>query len=650
MTRPNNEVCKADSDHIQVMLVESDLTFSKKVDALFHGAALPDHVATFKIDHAMSLREAVDQLVSNSYDVILTDVNLQDANGFLVLEELLEFGHQAPIIVLSNIRNWSMMFQSAHVGASDFLLKQSLNEDILMRSIFYAIERKKVELRFQRSQHSYQSLIEILPTGLFLCNRDGVLEYVNKPITKLFGLQTGQMVGKNIRELNTSAMVKEFQKVIEQTFRNGRGIEREFSVSGDDPGYLRTYLGLTAPVKDVKGDIDSVQCILWDITENRKIQKTRESSKMLATLQSSLSSISNELNNALTPILLDAEILESLPELKEHQKITERIGSSVRIARSILRPFLLSVDHLSPRTEQLDPHKLILGYAEEIKKQHPKGIRYEFQIADHLHGVLEADSALIHTMLDHMVQNAIEAMAEGGVLLIRARSTIVESDTEAYDSLQLKPGTYLHITIADEGHGIENENRERIFEPFYTEKNDTHRGLGLTETLTIVRNYDGAIKHGPRSGGGTEFEVYLPLKLQGKAEVMEETTKISPSCKKTILFVDDEENIKRSVEILLGNRGYKVIFASNGAEGLAVFKQYQAEIGLVITDVVMPVMDGKTLVESIRAMSPSTKIIFCAGIEMKTSIEKVADLHVADTLYKPFTGKALREKIQQNLS
>ena len=140
MTRPNNEVCKADSDHIQVMLVESDLTFSKKVDALFHGAALPDHVATFKIDHAMSLRDAVDQLVSNTYDVILTDVNLQDANGFLVLEELLEFGHQAPIIVLSNIRNWSMMFQSAHAGASDFLLKQSLNEDILMRSIFYAID------------------------------------------------------------------------------------------------------------------------------------------------------------------------------------------------------------------------------------------------------------------------------------------------------------------------------------------------------------------------------------------------------------------------------------------------------------------------------------------------------------------------------
>lgn len=648
MTRPINEVSQAGSDHIQVMLVESDLAFSKKVDALFHGAALPDHVATFKIDHAMSLRDAVDQLVSNTYDVILTDVNLQDANGFLVLEELLEFGHQAPIIVLSNIRNWSMMFQSAHVGASDFLLKQSLNEDILMRSVFYAIERKKVELRFQRSQHSYQSLIEILPTGLFLCNREGILDYVNQPLTRLFGLQAGQMVGKKIRELNSSAMVKEVQKVIEQTFRDGRGIEREFSVSGDDPGYLQTYLGITAPVKDAKGDIDSVQCILWDITENRKIQRTRESSKMLATLQSSLSSISNELNNALTPILLDAEILESLPELKEH-KITERIGSSVRIARSILRPFLLSVDHLSPRTEQLDPQKLMLGYVEEIKKQQTKGIQYEFQIADHFPGVLEADSALIHTMLNHVVQNAVEAMTEGGVLLLRVRSIIVESDTEAFDSLQLNPGTYLHITIADEGHGIENENRERIFEPFYTKKDDTHRGLGLSETLTIVKSYDGAIKHGPRSGGGTEFEVYLPLKMQRKAEVSDEAIKISPSGKKTILFVDDEENIKQSVDILLGNRGYKVIFASNGAEGLTVFKQHQAEIGLVITDVVMPVMDGKTLVESIRAISPSTKFIFCTGIEMKSSIENVSNLQVSDTLYKPFTGTALREMVRKNL-
>jgi FixJ family two-component response regulator len=181
---------------LDVLVVESDQKFLKKLTTMIGSARMPDNDTYLNIIPASNLRDAIDKIESRRYDIILSDVNLSDASGFLVLEELIEFGNKTPIVVLSNITNWSMIIQSAQAGISDFLLKKTLDSDVLMRSIFYAIERNRLELKVTRAEGTYRSLVDILPVGLFRSDAKGKLSYVNNVFANLLNRTPESLEGQ----------------------------------------------------------------------------------------------------------------------------------------------------------------------------------------------------------------------------------------------------------------------------------------------------------------------------------------------------------------------------------------------------------------------------------------------------------------------
>jgi two-component system cell cycle sensor histidine kinase/response regulator CckA len=643
---------KPSGDMLDVLVVESDPKFLKKLTTMVQSARVPENASYLNLDTADCLRNAIDKIERHRYDIILTDVNLADASGFLVLEELIEFGNRTPIIVLSNITNWSMIIQSAQAGISDFLLKKSLDADVLMRSVFYAIERNRLELKVTRAETSYRSLVDILPVGLFRSNTMGKFTYVNNVFANLVDRTAESLEGVEFNKVFHGECSAKLKQTLSKVITSNTTVEVELPVDKDG-SHQRTLLCVATPLYDQYGKIEGVQSVLLDVTNQKQIQADKEASNTLGALQSGLSTMANELNNALAPILLDAENLRDSDLSGIPKDTIDRIESSVQKARSVLRPFLVSTQKVGPRSELLDAYKIILHSLADVKNGLPAYLKLETSLPERLKSV-QGDASLLHKMLVNVMKNAAESMTHPGLISVGAGLELLDATSDACLSLDLKPGEYLHITIRDQGQGIAPHLVQRVFEPFYTTKEEPHTGVGLTETLGIVKSHHGNLRLVSEPSKGTNFHIYLPV-TDTKTRPAAKNKDIVPALqsangKNLILFADDEDNIIKSVTMLLRHKGYKVISASNGAEALSKFSEHQAEIGLVITDFAMPVMDGPALIRAIRQISPSVSIVLCTGMEMQDTCDEISGLDINGTIFKPFSAATLAEIVATHLS
>ena len=340
---------KPTGDALDVLVVESDPKFLQKLTTMVQNARVPENASYLNMDSADCLRDAIDKVERRRYDIILTDVNLADASGFLVLEELIEFGNRTPIIVLSNITNWSMIIQSAQAGISDFLLKKSLDADVLMRSVFYAIERNRLELKVTRAETSYRSLVDILPVGLFRSNTMGRFTYVNSVFANLVDRTSESLEGVDFNKVFYGECAEKLKQTLAKVVTSNTTVEVELPIEKDGE-YQRTVLCVATPLYDQYGKIEGVQSVVLDVTNQKQIQADKEASNTLGALQSGLSTMANELNNALAPILLDAKNLRDSEISGVPKDTIDRIESSAQKARSVLRPFLVSTQKVGPRS------------------------------------------------------------------------------------------------------------------------------------------------------------------------------------------------------------------------------------------------------------------------------------------------------------
>ncbi|MDB4665422.1 response regulator, partial [Verrucomicrobia bacterium] len=415
----------SEGSHIELLLVESDQRFLKKLLPMIRTARLPDNTSNLNLDVAGSLRDAIDKLEKGRYDIILTDISLSDASGFLVLEELISYGEQSPIVVLSNITNWSMIIQSAQAGISDFLIKKTVDSDVLMRSIFYAIERRRLELKVNRAEKTYRSLVDILPMGLFRTDKTGLFTYSNAFLSEMMGIKVAEMQDRALGEIFQGESGNRLHQGLEKAMTSSSTVELELPFEGEGEKNL-IALFVATPLYDFYGKVEGVQSVVVDITNQKQIQAEKEATNALGVLQSGLSTMANELNNALAPILLDAENLRDQVGSDNPPEMIERIEHSVQKARSVLRPFLVSSQPLGPRSELLDPSKIIRHSLDKARVVFSSAISLETNLPDELKSI-KGDASLFHKMVLNIVSNAGESMPEGGVVRISANLECLET-------------------------------------------------------------------------------------------------------------------------------------------------------------------------------------------------------------------------------
>jgi CheY-like chemotaxis protein len=292
----------------------------------------------------------------------------------------------------------------------------------------------------------------------------------------------------------------------------------------------------------------------------------------------------------------------------------------------------------------LQPTHLIKEIIKILADTMPKDIEITFSVAPDLRSV-SGDATQLHQVLMNLCVNARDAMPHGGKLRIEAENVDID-EHYARMNVEAKPGKYVSLGVTDTGLGIPDQNLSKIFDPFFTTKeHGKGTGLGLSTVAGIVRSHGGFISVYSEVGRGARFRVYLPAIEAQSAQAQPARRDLPTGNGELILVVDDENAIREVAKETLSAFGYRAIIAGDGAEAMAVFAAHKDEVKVVITDMMMPYMDGPATIRALRRLDPKVKIIATSGLKAEDKIADAAQLGVKTFLPKPYTAEKLLKTV-----
>jgi len=432
------------------------------------------------------------------------------------------------------------------------------------------------------------------------------------------------------------------EELLQDTIRRGGHGNREFRIQRVNDGECRLIEAIETVRKDDLGQVEWVVGTNLDVTERRQMEAKLLRSERMESLGTLASGVAHDLNNILTPIILATEMLhtEDAPPIRESllKSISECARRGANVVNQVLT-FARGNNKGERKTLQLSG---IVGDMEKFMVEtFPRSITITRDIPSDLWHI-RADPTQLHQVLLNLCINARDAMPEGGNIFIKAENAEID---EHFASMMLnaKAGDYVALSIIDTGIGIPQKIINKIFDPFFTTKAmGKGTGLGLSTTLGIVRSHGGFISVKSDPGHGAAFKVFLPRQREEPTEQSQVVnTEFLRGNGETILLVEDEELIARAAVMVLERNGYKGLTATNGAEGLALYVKHVNEIDLVITDIMMPVMNGLQLSRSIKKINPQANVIASTGRATELQEAELHALGVHVILRKPYMARTL---------
>jgi signal transduction histidine kinase/CheY-like chemotaxis protein len=354
--------------------------------------------------------------------------------------------------------------------------------------------------------------------------------------------------------------------------------------------------------------------------------------------------VSLDFNNALTSILgHTSHILSQTEPTHPWRASLIEVEKSASKAAEIANDLgIFSRQEKETRTQASGNLNSVVNRSLEFfQKSQPLTITWNLQLEKSLF-TAKVDEAKMQQAFIKILENAVQAVGTRGRITIQTRNIELTEATQDRNA-RLAPGTYVCVEISDTGSGITPEVLPRIFEPFFTTKGGQHRGLGLAFVYGIVTNHGGGVAVSSQSGNGTSVRVYLPAEKKLVRDAVVKSTDLNGT--ETILMVDDEDLLLTMGHTVLSAYGYRVLIANSGQKALEIVEKNDVTIDLVITDLVMPAMSGRELVERIHQLLPGTPILCTSGFVRPTGQE-----HEDVYLQKPFTSQDLLVKVKQALA
>lgn len=473
----------------------------------------------------------------------------------------------------------------------------------------------------------------------------GIL-YWNQSAERLYGWPAQEVIGRSIKEL-LYLEPTEFLKATEATIIAGEWTGELQQVKKD--GSPLSVEARWTLVRDEQGQPKSILAINTDITERKKLENQFLRAQRMESIGTLAGGIAHDLNNVLTPVMMSIELLKIQEQNTQRLNILNTIETSAKRGADMVKQVLSFARGVEGHKEQVSLSYLMKEVDKICNETFLKSIKVQSHIPDNLWMTI-GDPTQLHQVLINLCVNARDAMPNGGTLTLSASNKTLDEHFAGMH-IEANPGPYVIIQVDDNGTGMPPHVVERIFDPFFTTKElGKGTGLGLSTSIAIIKSHGGFIRVNSEVGVGTRFRIYLPA-IQAEVSTGRSSApnELPLGHGELILVVDDEEAVRHITQQTLEAFGYRVLLASDGAEATALYVMQKDAISVVLTDMMMPNMDGHATIPVLLRMNPQARIIAASGLNANGMAARATTAGVKQFIPKPYTAETLLNTVHEVL-
>src|SRR3990170_3736303 len=509
-------------------------------------------------------------------------------------------------------------------------------------------ERKQAEHRLEERTVFLQALLENSPLGIAAIDSEDRVTMVNAAFERLFLYTAQEVIGRPLEELiKTPEMAAETTDFIRRIY--GGETLHAFTQRRRKDGVSLDVEIYGVPLM-IRGKWMGAVGIYQDLTERNRVEDALRQSLKMEAIGQLAGGVAHDFNNLLTGMLGSTDLLlERLGPSGSLRQLAEQIREGAERATSLTQQLLAFSRRQTLMPKVLDLNAVVAHMNQLLRRVIREDIELVTVLEPRL-GHVKADPSQIEQVILNLAVNARDAMPDGGKLAIET-SNVAVNETTARRRRPLQPGSYVLLAMTDSGGGMDAGTRSRIFEPFFTTKQrGKGTGLGLATVYGIVKQSNGYISVHSQPQRGTRFEIYLPRVEEPVDASLPQSVPARPVWgSETILLVEDERSIRRPTCEFLQKNGYTVLEAEDGAAAIRVAQGHKGPIHLLLTDLVMPKMNGGELAQRIAEMRPEVKVLYMSGYAENKVVHHEVVNGRAHLLQKPFTLDALAHKAREVL-
>ncbi len=662
-------------DGRRVVLETSGIPFSDEVGkaAGYRGV---DRDVTKRVQAERALRES-EQLLQNVFDAIQDGISVLDTNlNVIRTNHWMEQAYASqmpltaqkcyqvyqqrqsacpwcpvlPTIETGEVHTEIVPYPSADdpagwVELSAFPIK---DEQVDVVSVIEYVQDITERMKSEEALRQLNQAMEQSPTSVIITDTNGIIQYVNSKFNQVTGYSADEAIGQNSYILQSGEHPPEFYREMWGTLTAGQEWRGEFH-NRKKNGELYWELASIAGVKDQNGKITHYVAVKEDITQRKRLEEETLRQERLAAVGQLAAGIAHDFNNMLTAVIGYAELLRLEPGTTESaQSDLEQIVKQSQRAAHLIRQILDFSRQTANKPQPLDMKAYLNETLKFIERTIPESIQIEFSFEQGDH-TISADPAQLQQVITNLAVNAHDAMPGGGTLYFDL-SRINLAPGEALPCSAMEAGDWIKLTVRDTGNGISPEALPHIFEPFFTTKEvGQGTGLGLAQVYGIVQQHNGCTTVSSQEGQGATFTLYFPA-LATQAAAESEAAEATPMGQgETILLVEDEQIVRDVAQAMLERLNYRVLAAKDGAEALAMYRAQADQIALVLTDAVMPRMNGFALASALQAETPDLTVVLMSGYADDLEITPERMPKIAARLQKPMSPHQLAMALKEVL-
>ena len=517
------------------------------------------------------------------------------------------------------------------------------------RRVLMSVANDLTEKKHSESERELLfSAIDQISDMVVLLNYERNIIYVNSAFERITGYSREEAIGQSSGLLKSGVQDDEFYNNVWKTINTGKSWTGRF-INRKKDGSFYTEQTAISPLFDADGKVLNYIEIKRDITKEIQLQEQLHHKSKMDVVGQLAGGIAHDFNNALSGIMSAAELLKSPKrELDETGlKYIDMIQEASHRASDLSSRLLTFSRKNNLTLLPVDLHNLIRETREILLSTIDKKVKINIEL-NAGNSIVSGSESELHNILLNLCINATHSMPTGGILTIKTGGKELDSEYCSLSEFSLTPATYCWFEVSDTGVGIENDNLKKIFEPFYTTKEQGEgTGLGLAAVYGTVQSHKGAIEVKSQLNKGSTFRVYLPV---SELDIPDENRSHIFTGKGLILFVDDEEINRIVGKDMIESLGYEVLLAANGIEAVETYKKHADEIDLIILDMIMPEMNGKETFIKMRELNSHCRVILSSGYSNTIDIIKMRELGLTAELHKPYRIEELSRLLKNILN